>query len=63
VAPPLQGGAFCQEGGRARSAARGACWELHPSSPSRSRRTVHPGVAYFVEQRVARRVVLPVQRR
>jgi hypothetical protein len=63
VAPSLQGRAFRQKSGRARSVARGACWELHPSSPSGSRQIVHPCAAHFVEQWVARRVVLPMQRR
>jgi hypothetical protein len=63
VAPPLQGGVFRQEGWRVRSAVRSACRELHPSSPSRSRRAVHPSAAHLVEQRMTRQVVLPTQRR
>jgi hypothetical protein len=63
VASPLQGGALRQEGGRAGSAACGARWELHPSSPGGSRRALHLGVAHLGEQRMARRVVLPTQRR
>jgi hypothetical protein len=37
VAPPLQGGAFCQEGGREGSVAGGARWELHDPGAAGSR--------------------------
>jgi hypothetical protein len=63
VAPPLQGGALCQEGRRERSAAGGACWELHDPGAGGSIGSVHPGPTHLVEQRVARRLVLPTQRR
>jgi hypothetical protein len=61
VAPPLQGGAFRQEGGRERSAAGGACWELHNLGAGKSRGSVHPSPTDFIEQQVARRVLLPAQ--
>jgi hypothetical protein len=37
VAPPLQGGTLCQEGGRARGAAHSAFRELHSPSSVRPR--------------------------
>jgi hypothetical protein len=35
----------------------------HSPSPVGSRRPIHPGAVDFVEQRLARRLVLPMQRR
>jgi hypothetical protein len=43
VAPPLQGRALRQEGGRERSTAGGARRKLHPPSAGGSRRSLHPG--------------------
>jgi hypothetical protein len=51
--PPLQGGALRQEGGRARGAACSARGELHPPSPVRLRRPIHPSVVDFFKQRLA----------
>jgi hypothetical protein len=62
VAPPLQGGALRQEGRREGSMAGGTCWKLHSASASGLRRSLHPGPAHLIEQRVARRLILPVQR-
>jgi hypothetical protein len=63
MASPLQGGTLRQEGGRARGAMRSACGELHSPSSVGSRRPIHPGAVDFVEQRLARRLVLLAQRR
>jgi hypothetical protein len=52
---------FCQEGGRVGGAARGARGELRAASLVRSKRSVHPGAADLLEQRLARRLVLPPQ--
>jgi hypothetical protein len=57
VAPPLQGGALRQEGGRARGAARSARGELHPPSPVGLRRPINPDTVDFFEQRLTRRLV------
>jgi hypothetical protein len=52
---------FAKKAGERGSAACGARRQLHPSSPGRSRRALHPGAAHLVEQWMARWVVLPAQ--
>jgi hypothetical protein len=63
VAPSLQGGVLRQEGRGVRVEACGASRELRPVGEVRSHRPIHSGPTHLLEQRLARRLVLPSQRR
>jgi hypothetical protein len=63
VAPSFQGGALRQEGGGEGATVRSSSGELRPTGEVGPSRSVHPGPPHLLEQRLARWLVLPPQRR